>query len=440
MYIDNIYVNYVAAGNNVNESPYQPIVSTEVENDSFYNILTDTINETSCPVIPEPPAEEDPDENVIPMDSIPPVIKTEEPEEPDNVNNIIPIESATPVVTATTETAASSYLNQYYKVHEGEVLQGLSNVRFIINNTNLAGKTDREKYEFIENKFIDAFGKDFMMARDLSLPSSMFYLIGVEFSDTLARHIDNPEQVNRERLYGDKSTSSVQDTIRNKYPSELTNRDMFLMVNEMRNAGVLDSASLRTIGMDGAKRLVDTLALMRSYARFISRDANNLIKPLSAEERDEKLLSLFNKLLDTSELFILHNEWKGSGRIAIGEDTAPLFVKYLGGELDENGFFKLGKSNYGYDMTQIFDLLMSEMHEYDDMVRDRMKMIDSIPPMFMIAPPVAEEEPPVEEVPGAEENLETDEVTEAGESESTGAEEFSGAGAEENTESNDEAA
>jgi len=416
MYIDNIYVNYAAPDNNINAPQNQQVKSTGEECSGFMEILNDTICETKPPyqINPETPAEKVNEtevnsvNNTYPMDSVPPVIKTQ-------------------------ESAASSYVSQYYPIPEDEVIQALSNVRHIINNANMSEKSDAEKYSFIENKFIDAFGNDFLIARNLSLPSTMFYLIGIEFSDTLNRHIENPEQVNRERLYGDKSSDAVQDTIRSKYPSDLTNRDMFLMVNEMRNSGVLDSASLRTIGTNSVKSLVDTLSMLRNYSRFLTRSSEGKLTPLSVQDRDNQLMSQFNKLLHIRDLLEIHNIFKESGRVDIGEDVAPLFVKHLGGVLDDNGYFILSPGDGGYvDLTQLLDTLMNEMNEYDSFIRDRMKLIDDTEPTVALVNPEAEDQPLTDEVSGTEESPRTEE--------SSGAEEFSGAGAEENTEANDEAA
>ncbi|MCL2819930.1 MAG: hypothetical protein FWD38_03765 [Oscillospiraceae bacterium] len=409
MYIDNIYVSYVTAENSINPSQNQQVKGTENESSLFSEILTDSINESTPPhpVVTEC------------------TVKGADDVEGTNVNNTYPMDSVPPVI-KTQETAGSSYVSKYYPIPEDEVVQGISNVRHIINNTDLSAKTDVEKYDFIESKFIDKFGSDFMMARNLSLPSTMFYLIGVEFTDTLSKHIENPEQVNRERLYGDKSSDSIQDTIRDKYPADLTNRDLFLMVNEMRNSGVLDSASLRSVGAENVTRVIDTLGLIKNYTRFTERDSNNNLTPLSMEERDKKWLSIMNNRININELLYLHNVLKSSGRVNIGTDTAPFFVKHMGGVLDNNGYFILPGSGEA-DWDQLLDLLMSEMNEYDDFICDRMKLIDGTPPTVVLEAPGAEEnivtedDTGVEEIPGTDETPGTEDYT--GEEGSNGAEE-----------------
>ena len=410
MYIDNICVNYAAADNNVNATQSQPIQSTGEES-KFNDILTDIIceltsanqvNEAECPEI----------NNVYPMDSVPPVIKTQ-------------------------ESAASSYLSKYYPIPEDEVVQSISNVRHIINNTDLSEKSDIEKYDFIENKFIDTFGNDFLMARDLSFPSTMFYLIGVEFTNTLEKHIDNPEQVNRDRLYGDKSAGAVQDEIRAKYSDDLTNRELILMVNEMRSTGVLDTNSLRSIGAEGTQRAIDTLSLIRNYSRFANRCENNKISPMTMEERDRQWLSMLDKRVSTNDLLFMYNVLKNSGMVDMGKDTTAFLINQLGGKLDENGDFILPGSGY-VNWDELLGMLMNEMNEYDDFIKDRMALIDGTPPTVVIEQPGTDDQPAVDDIPGTDEIPGAEENLEPGDS--SGAEEYSGAGAEENTETADEAA
>jgi len=406
MYIDNICATYVTTENNTQASQYQPVNAAE-ESNTFSEILTDSISETTPPYPVNPgygageinESEGTGNITTCPMDSIPPVIKSQ-------------------------ETPATSYLNEYYPITECEVIQSLSNVRHIINNTDMSGKNDIEKYDFIESKFIDKFGSDFMMARNLSLPSSLFYLIGVEFTDTLARHIDNPEAVNRERLYGDKSTDDIQNAIRDKYPndSDLTNRDLFLMVNEMRNSGVLDSESLRSVGAKNTKRMIDTLSHLRSYIRFSTRDENYNITPMSIEERDKKWLSMMSQRVNFEELLYMYNIWKASGKVDLSEDVASFLVKHIGGDLNEDGYFVLPGGGTDPCYEQMLTLLLNEMDEYDNLVRDRMALIDGTPPTIVIEQPGTDDQPEVSDVPGAgdvpgiddapgaEENLDADEA------------------------------
>jgi len=366
MYTDIICTNHVLTDNYVCPALTPPVSTTAEVDNVFNDILDETITSAAAAT-----SQTCPDTSVntnYHTDSVPPVIKTQETNE------------------------ATSYLSKYYPIPEADVLQEIRNVRHVIDNKDMSEKTEVQRYDWIEEQFKQRFGDDFMIARNLSLPSSMFYMIGIEFSDTLGRFIENPEQVNRERLFGDASAGSVQDKIREKYPEELTNRDLMLMTNEMRNSGVLDTASLRSIGEAGTVRLVDTLAMIRSYIRFNEGyDAkNDKIDRLSLAERDKQWLSMMNRPIHIGDLLLMHNVWKDSGRVNIGEDVAPLFVKYMGGVLDENGFFILPGGGPG-SWDVLLNALMAEFEEYDNIIRDRMKEIDGLSytgPELVVVPDV----------------------------------------------------
>ena len=359
-------------------------------------------------------------------------------------------------------------IGSFYPIPEDKVVPTIREVRHHINNTDMSAKTDVEKYEFVEGAFTDAFGKDFLMAKNLSLPSSMFYMIGIEFNDTINRLIEEPAQVNRERLFGDKSTEDIQKSIRDKFPEVLTNRDLFLMVNEMRNSGVLDADSLRQIGKEGANNIFDTLNLLRSYAKISTQNSDDEIGKLTLEERDRRWASILNNPVNLNTLMRLYNAWSQDGRFSMGSDIASFIANFLGGEKDENGLFIINNhgaqdGNHGQgggpiyinyvggadyssgnihngdngptninissgvsgnsngfgnvkgepeeDWDKMLDMMLKGMDEYDDLIRSRMELINAE------EPPVIDENPEVDdnpgegagEAPGAEENVDSGE-------------------------------
>jgi hypothetical protein len=284
---------------------------------------------------------------------------------PTNPVNTAPVPASTGV----------SYVNKYYSISETEVVHEIRKIRHVINNADLSGKTDTEKYDWIENRFIDAFGKDFMMARNLSMPSSMFYMIGIEFNATLGRHMDNPEQVNRQRLFGDASAEEIQRKISAKYSDELTNRDLILKVNEMRNAGVLDSESIRSMSDSGIKRLMDTLRLLQNYVRFADMRKGGTVGPISLEERDRLWSEILDNRANLKDVQFLHNLFKHRG-INTESDAVQFLINFTGGVLDANGFFILppgGNKNFDEEIKAI----LASMDDYDELVRSRMAYIDS---------------------------------------------------------------
>jgi len=319
-------------------------------------------------------------------------------------------------------------IGSHYSISEEEVIPSIREVRSTINNTDLSEKTDVEKYDWIENKFVESFGSDFMMAHNLNLPSSMYYLIGVEYTDTLSKFISDPEQVNRQRLYGDATTTEIQNKIRDEYPETLTNGDLFLMVNDMRNAGVLDGNSLRSIGIEGTQRVLDTLGLIKSYSIYNTQAFNGEVRPLSIEDRDKRWMRILDDPVKVNNLLRLYNEWTKSGKVALDKETADFLVDFMGGKLGSDGLFILESFHGGIngnihgigygerkeiDWDALLDQLLKEMDAHEEFVRGRMALID------------AEDTPATQEIPCAEENLGTEGVT--GEEGSTGAEEFSSA-------------
>jgi hypothetical protein len=343
------------------------------------------------------------------------------------------MDSIPPVITVQA-TSAPSYISKYYSIPESEVIPRLREVIQSINNVNMSGKTDIEKYNYIEKQFVDAFGRDFNIARDLFMPSSMYYMIGHTFHDTLGRHIDNPEQVNRQRLHGNASTDAIQDSIRNNFPADLTNRDLLHMVSRMRNEGVLDTASVRN---GGTNRIMDTLAVLRKYMRFsIKSDDFDGLRSLSPEERDRRWLDLLKSPVHVHDLLGTYNVWAEYGRVNVGQDAAPFLAKTTGGELDSNGLFIL--TNYPETVDSAWwnsymDMLMAEYEEYDHLIQSRMSEINA-GINFGAEKNIAAEGNPVEsETAGVGESAGTPEAPAAGE----GAGEGESVGAEENLDSED---
>lgn len=429
MYTGNYCVSTVSPINYTYTPQYQPVSNTEEISNGFQAVLSNTIYEATPPLPYQTSTEYPPyqtypeypqyqtDTEYPPYQTYPeyPSCKTDTEPPPINVTNNYPINSIPPVISvppvATAQAVTGpSFLSRYYPIPESEVIPKIIEVRHIINNTNMSAKSDIEKYNFIESRFVDAFGKDFRIARDLFLPSSMYYMIGVEFNDTLGRHIENPEQVNRQRLHGNASTESIHDTIRNRFPTELTNRDLFLMVGQMRNEGVLDTASIRSLNNGGTRRLMDTLSMLRNYARFSVMPKDNMHRPLSLEERDRRWADLLNNAISIHDLLGTFNVWKEYGRVDVGADVTPFLVKHTGGELGENGLFKLDAHD-DMDWNRLMDMMLAEFNEQDELVRRRLNDIDAAftagvgENIVLVDIPGAEENIESEYTPGAEENI-----------------------------------
>jgi len=309
------------------------------------------------------------------------------------VNTNAKVEEMPPIISSQAPPEVAKYLSGYYPITEDDVVPEIRKLRALVGNTNMAGKTEAERYSFIEQQFKETFGSDFLMARNMNLPSSMFYIIGVEFSDMLGRHIDNPEQVNRERLYGDKSAEEITNEIRSKYPEEMSNKDLLMKVNEMRNAGVLDTDSIRSIGTDGARRLMDTLELMRNYVRHNVMWTSDSGAPVSQAVRDKRWVGMLDKKANAHELFCVFNVWKERGRVSIGGDAAKFLINHLGGELKPDGFFKVNVESDGDTAywERLMDMMFAEFDDYDEMIRSRMAMLGPVEHIFAADVAVADE-------------------------------------------------
>jgi hypothetical protein len=111
--------------------------------------------------------------------------------------------------------------------------------------------SDIEAYNFIEAQFLAVFGDDFMDGWNLHLGADDWMGVGGEwlrvgrnFQSAIVAHFGSTNAanaVNRERLYGDKSDAEIKQIIMDKYPRNMTNRDLAMMHGEMMAVGLLDS-------------------------------------------------------------------------------------------------------------------------------------------------------------------------------------------------------
>ena len=171
------------------------------------------------------------------------------------------------------------------------------------------------------------------------------------------------------------SAEEIQRKISSKYPDELTNRDLLMKVNEMRNAGVLDSNSIRSLGEGGIQRMMDTLRLLQNFVRFADMRTGGPVSPISLEERDRRWAEMLDNRARLTDVQFLHNLFKQRG-INTESDAIKFLVDFTGGTLDANGFFILppgGSKNFDEEIKS----LLATMDEYDELVRSRMALIDS---------------------------------------------------------------
>jgi hypothetical protein len=276
-------------------------------------------------------------------------------------------------------------ISDHYKVPLEEVLPTLKQLRQELESKDFHGMTDFEIYEYIENRFIQTFGEDFRMAQHLGLDdpisncpeflnfnnklvigafsgneetSAFFASLDrnnrVEIPEHIQkqmtlqhsynfRHIANTfdyilqghfgdyvggpnftRDVNRARLFGDMSRDEIMDTIRAKYPENLTYRDLALMTGEMYDVGVLGS---RWGGFG-------------DYAEY--NPDGSLKRMLSQNEHNENIIKNLNLPIRISDLvkgynYVVQHLRRGESMPQGMLESRDFLIKYLGAVMGPNG-------------------------------------------------------------------------------------------------------
>jgi len=176
--------------------------------------------------------------------------------------------------------------------------------RAILKYPGLSEMSDIEAYKFIEAQFLAVFGDDFMTGWNLNLGADNWLgvegewlRVGRNFQSAIVAHFGHPNTanaVNRKRLFGDKSDAEIKQTIMDRYPRNISNRELAMMHGEMLAVGLLDSP-LGWIPTNKAG--VCATWLIDIYSReFGSAWADMLDEPV-----------------DWNKLFSRYNEWSQTG-------------------------------------------------------------------------------------------------------------------------------
>jgi hypothetical protein len=268
-------------------------------------------------------------------------------------------------------------IQNHYAIPPEEVKSLLIKLEEEISNADFSDLSKKEIYEWIENKFIEAFGEDFMMGFNLFLiiPSSgMFnnpnrvmsnyeYIdIGHAFNELVSNSIGFGEmqKVNRERLYGNKSDMEVIDAIIAKHPDRLTNRCLALITAEMKSVGINDNIGF---GM--------------YVEKLLEKSGSSTMSGWS--DYEETWNSLLNKPANVQQMAFSHNkamedEPKNPHVLRVRD----ILIK-LGAELGPNGYFLDPDGNpfielnveYGsLDSDDLFDEFHNDLEQHDEKLRD----------------------------------------------------------------------
>ncbi|MDR2599892.1 MAG: hypothetical protein LBC73_06395 [Oscillospiraceae bacterium] len=195
---------------------------------------------------------------------------------------------------------------------EGASSRALWLQRAINEYPGLADMSDIEAYNFIEAQFLAVFGDDFMDGFNLRLGDmTQWEGVGRHFRVALGNHFmsrnTTPNAVNRERLFGDKSDAEIKQIIMDKYPQNMTNRDLAMMHAEMMAVGLFDSPQGWVPPNKGG---MTSMHMIRDYARdFGGNWADMLDKPV-----------------DWSRLLGNQNYWMQTGRHVF----CPKSIEFLG--------------------------------------------------------------------------------------------------------------
>ena len=276
--------------------------------------------------------------------------------------------------TSTAQAREPFDIRNYYTMPEEEVWENLLDVNRRIRNNDFSGMTDAEAYGWIESQYVETFGENFSMARDLNVLGTMYHGIGASFRSIVAEHfgtlgvsgaIGVRHTINRERLYGDASLDEIHDIIRAKYPENLTYRDLALMHAEMRDVGIFDGEhnwSAPGKGEIGVSGLILGLSwdLSMHYGRTWE--------------------SMLNDPVDMSKVFGQYNMWMWTGRHAHSPEMTNFMVRTLGGELDDRGWLKGGVLpwDWGGGISELanVDLDTEYVHEIPDLLAQFLETLE----------------------------------------------------------------
>lgn len=243
-------------------------------------------------------------------------------------------------------------IRNYYTMQPEEVHPMLSQLEDVILSTDFSNMTGIEIYEYIESKFINIFGENFMMARHLlgniyntgeyysgmnpdRKSTEQYMSIGVTFEGLVHMQVGytnngwdagEMRSINRERLYGNMNDAEIMDALKTKYPEPMTNRSLALLAAEIQSIGLSDD-----IGM-----FRYTSALLIKSGECVTKDTMP-----SWEELEARWSNLLDRPANMQLLFAAHNEVmmdKDNRKNPYVLQVRDILMK-LGATLGHNGLF-----------------------------------------------------------------------------------------------------
>jgi len=274
-------------------------------------------------------------------------------------------------------------IQDHYTLPPEDVAAILSQLEYEIHRADYSGMTTKQAYEWIENKFVDAFGKDFMIGFNLlqivpgsdvsndpdKVSSNYEYVnIGRTFNDLVSGSIGFGEmqKITRERLYGNKSDIEIVDAIIAKHPERLTNRCLALITSEMYSVGIHDD-----IGF------FDYVSMLFEKAGGGS---------MSEWTDFEKVWnSLLDRPANVQQMAFPHNKAiEDDGKNPYVQRVVDILVK-LGAKLGPNGYFldpdgdpfvELDVEYGSLDSDDLFDEFFNDLEKHDEDLRESKEQLD----------------------------------------------------------------
>jgi hypothetical protein len=205
-----------------------------------------------------------------------------------------------------------------------EVAAKNKELKAIAANTDYTGMSDVEIYQSIYDLYADAFGDDFLDAHRYGVAAPISASPYGSYWTELYSHfgVENTDEVNRRRLYGDMSTEEIQNVIIAKYPADgqRTIRDVMSMARDFAE-----------IGTEG-------IALtMQAYQ--LSWLWGNGEGP--TPERFKEWEANLDSPIDSGAVLAHYNGLRSTGYGGITLDTGALLSRIFNIELGIDGYFDL---------------------------------------------------------------------------------------------------
>jgi len=275
-------------------------------------------------------------------------------------------------------------IQNHYTMPPEDVKEKLNRLEEEIQNTNLFNMTKKQTYELIENKFIEAFGEDFMLGYklllivpgsgmnndpDMATSNYEYVEIGNTFHNLMSNSIGFKEmqEIYREKKYGDKSDMEIIDTLISERPQRLTNRCLALITAEMYSVGMYANIGFGTYTDNLFAKFGDDT--MSDWSDFEAVWNNLLDKPANIQEMAFSHNTAL--VLEGKNPFVLQVK---DILVKLGAELGPngLFL-----DPDGNPFVELNVAFGSLDSDDLFDEFRDDLEKHDESLREAKELLEN---------------------------------------------------------------